>query len=90
MYVCICRQNSPLNTLVYGSLTLVQGRIGHKPVQHSAVCVRVVICSNYCEIPPPPPITTTRVHLDHLHSPEAAVRIVKESQSIEGAKMVAK
>ena len=30
-----------------------------------------------------------RIQLDHLKSPEQAVRIVKETQSIEGAKMVA-
>ena len=31
-----------------------------------------------------------RVHLDHLNDPEAAVRIVKETRSAEGAKLVAK
>lgn len=31
-----------------------------------------------------------RVYLDHLKSPGDAVRVVKESQSTEGAKMVAK
>ncbi|XP_037103187.1 WD repeat-containing protein 19 [Syngnathus acus] len=32
----------------------------------------------------------TRVLLDHLKNPEGAVRIVRETQSIEGAKMVAR
>lgn len=31
-----------------------------------------------------------RIQLDHLKNPELAVRIVKEAQSIEGAKMVAR
>ncbi len=31
-----------------------------------------------------------RVHLDHLNDPESAVRIVKETRSTEGAKLVAK
>ena len=31
-----------------------------------------------------------RVYLDHLKQPEEAVRVVDESKSIEGAKMVAK
>lgn len=31
-----------------------------------------------------------RVLLDHLNNPEDAVRIVRETQSIEGAKMVAR
>ena len=31
-----------------------------------------------------------RVHLDHLNDPEAAVKIVKETRSTEGAKLVAK
>lgn len=31
-----------------------------------------------------------RINLDHLQNPEEAVRIVKETQSVEGAKMVAK
>ena len=31
-----------------------------------------------------------RIHLDHLNNPEAAVRIVKETKSIEGAKLVAR
>ncbi len=31
-----------------------------------------------------------RVHLDHLNNPEAAVRIVKETKSVEGAKLVAR
>lgn len=31
-----------------------------------------------------------RIQLDHLKNPEMAVRIVKEAQSIEGAKMVAR
>lgn len=31
-----------------------------------------------------------RINLDHLQDPEAAVLIVKETQSVEGAKMVAK
>ena len=48
----------------------------------------VYFCCMSCKITAISPLT--RVHLDHLYSPEAAVRIVKESQSIEGAKMVAK
>jgi WD repeat-containing protein 19 len=31
-----------------------------------------------------------RIQLDHLKNPEMAVKIVKEAQSIEGAKMVAR
>ena len=31
-----------------------------------------------------------RLYLDHLQSPDDAVRIVKEQSSIEGAKMVAR
>ncbi len=31
-----------------------------------------------------------RILLEHLNNPEEAVRIVRESQSIEGAKMVAR
>ena len=31
-----------------------------------------------------------RINLDHLQNPEEAVRIVRETQSVEGAKMVAK
>lgn len=31
-----------------------------------------------------------RVLLDHLNNPEDAVRIVRETQSIDGAKMVAR
>ena len=31
-----------------------------------------------------------RVLLDHLNNPEEAVRIVRETQSIDGAKMVAR
>jgi WD repeat-containing protein 19 len=31
-----------------------------------------------------------RIQLDNLKNPEQAVKIVKETQSIEGAKMVAK
>ncbi len=31
-----------------------------------------------------------RINLDHLQNPEEAVRIVRETGSIEGAKMVAK
>ena len=31
-----------------------------------------------------------RINLDHLQNPEEAVRIVRETQSTEGAKMVAK
>eukprot|EP00794_Sanderia_malayensis_P019431 gene19431-21353_t len=31
-----------------------------------------------------------RIHLDHLQNPEEAVRIVNETKSVEGAKMVAK
>ena len=31
-----------------------------------------------------------RIDLEHLNSPEDAVRIVRETQSVEGAKMVAK
>ncbi|MGH0157160.1 UNVERIFIED_CONTAM: hypothetical protein FKN15_033128 [Acipenser sinensis] len=31
-----------------------------------------------------------RIHLDHLNNPEEAVRIVRETQSIDGAKMVAR
>lgn len=31
-----------------------------------------------------------RIYLDYLQNPEEAVRVVKESQSVEGAKMVAK
>ena len=31
-----------------------------------------------------------RIHLDHLNNPEAAVRIVKETKSVEGAKLVAR
>ena len=31
-----------------------------------------------------------RINLDHLQNPEEAVQIVRETQSIEGAKMVAK
>lgn len=31
-----------------------------------------------------------RINLDHLQNPEEAVRIVKETQSVEGAKMVAR
>ncbi|XP_041121208.1 WD repeat-containing protein 19 [Polyodon spathula] len=31
-----------------------------------------------------------RIHLDHLNNPEEAVRIVRETQSINGAKMVAR
>ena len=36
------------------------------------------------------PALHCRVYLDHLRSPDEAVRIVKESKSTEGAKMVAK
>lgn len=31
-----------------------------------------------------------RIYLDHLQNPEEAVRIVKETQSVDGAKMVAR
>jgi WD repeat-containing protein 19 len=31
-----------------------------------------------------------RIQLDHLKNPEQAVKIVRETQSIEGAKMVAR
>lgn len=31
-----------------------------------------------------------RILLEHLNNPEEAVRVVRESQSIEGAKMVAR
>lgn len=31
-----------------------------------------------------------RINLDHLQNPEEAVRIVKETRSVEGAKMVAR
>ena len=31
-----------------------------------------------------------RINLDHLQNPEEAVRIVRETQSSDGAKMVAK
>lgn len=31
-----------------------------------------------------------RIYLDHLNNPEKAVGIVKETQSLEGAKMVAR
>lgn len=31
-----------------------------------------------------------RINLDHLQNPEEAVRIVKETHSVEGAKMVAR
>ena len=31
-----------------------------------------------------------RINLDHLQDPEEAVRIVKETRSVEGAKMVAR
>lgn len=31
-----------------------------------------------------------RIHLDHLSNPEEAVRIIRETQSIDGAKMVAR
>lgn len=31
-----------------------------------------------------------RILLDHLKNPEEAVKVVKESQSIEGAKMIAR
>lgn len=31
-----------------------------------------------------------RINLDHLQNPEEAVRIVRETQSVDGAKMVAK
>ncbi|XP_028657806.1 WD repeat-containing protein 19 [Erpetoichthys calabaricus] len=31
-----------------------------------------------------------RIHLDHLNNPEEAVRVVRDTQSIEGAKMVAR
>lgn len=31
-----------------------------------------------------------RIYLDHLNNPEKAVAIVKETQSLEGAKMVAR
>lgn len=31
-----------------------------------------------------------RILLEHLNNPEEAVRIVRETQSIEGAKMVAR
>lgn len=31
-----------------------------------------------------------RIQLDHLHSPDEAVRVVRESESIDGAKLVAK
>ena len=31
-----------------------------------------------------------RINLDHLQNPEEAVKVVRETQSVEGAKMVAK
>lgn len=31
-----------------------------------------------------------RLYLDHLNNPEKAVNIVRETQSLEGAKMVAR
>ena len=31
-----------------------------------------------------------RINLDHLQNPEEAVNLVKETQSVEGARMVAK
>lgn len=31
-----------------------------------------------------------RIHLDHLKDPESAVKLVKATKSIEGAKMVAR
>ena len=31
-----------------------------------------------------------RIHLDHLNNPESAVRLVKETKSTEGAKLVAR
>ena len=34
--------------------------------------------------------SAVRVHLDHLSDPEAAVKIVKETRSVEGAKLVAR
>jgi WD repeat-containing protein 19 len=34
--------------------------------------------------------SAVRIHLDHLSNPEAAVRIVKENRSTEGAKLVAR
>jgi len=34
--------------------------------------------------------SAVRIHLDNLNNPEAAVRIVKENRSTEGAKLVAR
>lgn len=34
--------------------------------------------------------SVVRIDLDHLNDPQEAVRIVQETRSIEGAKMVAK
>ena len=35
-------------------------------------------------------LNLVRIYLDHLQNPEEAVRIVKETQSVDGAKMVAR
>ena len=35
-------------------------------------------------------LNVVRIYLDHLQNPEEAVRIVKETQSVDGAKMVAR
>ena len=37
-----------------------------------------------------PSLSCTRLYVEQLQSPDEAVRIVKESQSVEGAKMVAR
>ena len=34
--------------------------------------------------------SAVRIHLDYLNNPEAAVRIVKDNRSTEGAKLVAR
>ena len=35
-------------------------------------------------------VLTHRLTLDHLHQPEEAVAVVRETKSIEGAKMIAR
>ena len=44
---------------------------------------RSFLCTNCRQMP-------HRIHLDHFKNPTEAARIVKESNSIEGAKMIAK
>ena len=59
------------------------------------VCVCVCVCVRYKEAALAYESAKDwdnmiRVLLDHLNSPEEAVRVVRETQSIDGAKMVAR